>query len=436
MWSPERIPRARTGFSGGTGGGGAVVVLDFHGPGRTAQDGKPCTPWRRAEVPPAGAPDPGSGRSMQAAAVDPNHQPDARPASDGANTEQAAAAPSVSAVTLALSPPDSRAEPAGAVLEPFCLLQDAPPGSSPAKTSSSAATATSSLETASAAATAESSSVTLPSETAPLQAPSAPEAPPRGLFDLRKALKSAVRVLTRERTFTLGGPAAAPPASTAFDDANGAAEADAAAGADAAYDADRDTDPDSGSFAEYETEPERISEDFRPVGLSGHTSTVAMPEVLGFLAQLRKTGTLWIWNDREQYRVQLVDGNVTFARNETPEQGSLLGEILVSHGVIDVDVLENFLKQPREPGPLGDALVRAGLVDRAALTDAVHFQAQRVFNRAYGLADAYFTFDGRGDADLNHAIRISVTKMLFESARERDESEQRLSNVFDDPFAK
>src|SRR5687768_16248833 len=73
----------------------------------------------------------------------------------------------------------------------------------------------------------------------------------------------------------------------------------------------------------------------RPVGLCGHTSCIAMPEVLGFLSQLLKSGTLWIWNDREQFRVQLVDGNVTFARSESPRQGSLLGEILVAQGAVD-----------------------------------------------------------------------------------------------------
>ena len=50
-----------------------------------------------------------------------------------------------------------------------------------------------------------------------------------------------------------------------------------------------------------------------------------MPEVLGFLAQLRKSGTLWIWNDLEHFRVQLREGSVTFARSESPAARIALG---------------------------------------------------------------------------------------------------------------
>lgn len=172
----------------------------------------------------------------------------------------------------------------------------------------------------------------------------------------------------------------------------------------------------------------------RPAGLSGHTSTVAMPEVLGFLAQLRKSGTLWIWNDREQFRVQLVDGNVTYARSESPRQGSLLGEILISQGAMEAESFQQFLNEARPAGPLGDALVRAGLVSPQALSGALQYQAQRVFNRAYGLEDAYFRFDAGEELTTLSGMRLSVTHMLFESARSRDESEQRLESVLGDPF--
>ncbi len=225
------------------------------------------------------------------------------------------------------------------------------------------------------------------------------------IFGFRKALKSAVSVLTKERSF-------------ARDETTPS-----------------ESELQANPVQEFEQEPEpEESPETRQAGLSGHTSAVAIPEVLGFLAQLRKSGTLWIWNHREQFRIQLVDGNVIFARDETPQRGWLLGEVLISQGAIDAARFEAFMKLPREPGPLGDALIKAGLIDKPALAGAIQFQAQRVFNRAYGLEDAYFGFDAnRGDDDA-HGIKISVTSMLFESARTRDESEQRLSSVFDDPF--
>ncbi|MEO6709877.1 MAG: DUF4388 domain-containing protein [Planctomycetota bacterium] len=214
-------------------------------------------------------------------------------------------------------------------------------------------------------------------------------------FDLRRALQSAVKVLTKERSFL---PDEHPAARTL----------------------DSDMEPSA------DTEDEPI-DDSRPAGLSGHTSTVAVPEVLGFLAQLRKSGTLWIWNALDQFRVQLIHGNVTFAHSDFPRKGSLLGEILVAQGAIDAQRFEHFLHYERGPGPLGDALIEAGLVTRQGLSAAIQHQAQCVFDCAYGLEDAFFRFDASDDLEAPQGIRISVTQMLFESARERDESEQRLA---------
>lgn len=241
-----------------------------------------------------------------------------------------------------------------------------------------------------------------PSTEDALQAAGEVAAAQRRFFGLRRAMETAMRVLTKERSFL---PVEVTPgvASTSIEEQ---------------YD---------------EALPEEQPATMRPTGLSGHTSTVAMPEVLGFLAQLRKTGTLWIWNRYDHYRVQLVDGNVTFARSEARRQGSLLGEILVSQGAVDAARFEEFMAQERGPGPMGDALIAAGLVTREALTAAVQHQAQCVFDRAFGLEDAYFRFDGNPGTDTPESIRISVTQMLFESARERDESEHRGANVAGDP---
>ncbi|HUR28530.1 MAG TPA: DUF4388 domain-containing protein [Planctomycetota bacterium] len=220
----------------------------------------------------------------------------------------------------------------------------------------------------------------------------------RRFFDFRRAMQAAMRVLTKERSFL-------PVEATS-----------SVAGSETAV---------ASNATAHEGRPATS----RPPGLSGHTSTVAMPEVLGFLAQLRKSGTLWIWNEHDHYRVQLVDGNVTFARSESRRQGSLLGEILVSQGAIDAVPFEEFMAQKRGPGPMGDALISAGLVSKEALCAAVQHQAQRVFDRAFGLEDAYFSFDASEAMATPEGVRISVTQMLFESARERDESERRQAGL-------
>lgn len=306
---------------------------------------------------------------------------DATPTGDGASTEPKSDPSAGSAAVLAASSSNTKTDLSAAKAEAFRLLSDTPEA-----------------QAAHAGATDEPAST---------DAGASDGATQGSIFGFRNAFKSAVRVLTKERSFTRDDSGFTPTQSQ--------------------------PEPSPATQPAAEAEPEAEMER-RPAGLSGHTSAVAIPEVLGFLAQLRKSGTLWIWNEREQFRIQLVGGNVTFARDETPQRGWLLGEVLVSQGAIDAARFDEFMKQPREPGPLGDALLRAGLVDQQALSGAVQFQAQRVFNRAYGLENAHFLFDVNQGNDAKPSIQISVTHMLFESARARDESEQRLSSVFDDPF--
>jgi hypothetical protein len=227
------------------------------------------------------------------------------------------------------------------------------------------------------------------------QAASAGAAAQRRFFDFRSALRATMNALTKELSLR---PTPTP-----------------------------ECEASHVSAEQCEATSEEHSARRRPIGLSGHTSTVAIPEVLGFLAQCRKSGTLWIWNEHDDYRVQLVGGNVTFARSEAPRQGSLLGEILIAQGAVDATRFMEFMAQKREPGPLGDALIAAGLVTKEALRAAVQHQAQCVFDRAFGMEDAYFRFDADEGIDTSEGIRISVTKMLLETARERDESERRLA---------
>src|SRR5690349_8426407 len=256
-------------------------------------------------------------------------------------TNEVPALPAASSDARAARAPDGSSASAGA-----------PPDVLVVSTSQSLRASTLLGSTPGAKASGDAQAPALPSTDDALQAAGDVAAAQRRFFDLRRALKSAVQVLTKERSFLPSSPAA--------DDAREPAQEKAAPAADRLAPA-------------------------RPIGLSGHTSTVAMPEVLGFLAQLRKSGTLWIWNNVDHYRVQLVDGNVTFARSESRRQGSLLGEILISQGAVDAARFAEFMQRERPVGPLGDALIDAGLVTKQALCSAVQHQAQCVFDRAFGL---------------------------------------------------
>ncbi|MCE9595602.1 MAG: DUF4388 domain-containing protein [Planctomycetes bacterium] len=213
--------------------------------------------------------------------------------------------------------------------------------------------------------------------------------------------------------------------------------ADAAPETNASESESTPTNPidDASTDAPEEREPTADELQAATPALCGHSSVLAVPEVLGLLANLHKSGHFSVWNDVDAYRIHLVDGNVVSAQVLTSHHTLMLGRILVDHGALTEVALTQFLEaHPLERRRLGAALVEAGLVDENAIASAVAYQAQRVFHAAYDLRDAWYRFDV-DRSEKRHERGLSVTHLLLESARMRDETEQRLSDVFNDPFA-
>lgn len=155
--------------------------------------------------------------------------------------------------------------------------------------------------------------------------------------------------------------------------------------------------------------------------LVGHSSVLAVPEVLGLLATLQKSGRVEVWNDEVAYRIQMVRGAVASAQTTSNDPELRLGSILVEDGVVTKDVLDDFVQNRLPRGKrLGDALVEAALVDRDAIARAIEHQAQKVFHAAYDLPNSWYRFDPVPEAT-EPERGMSMTQLLLESARRRDE---------------
>ena len=160
--------------------------------------------------------------------------------------------------------------------------------------------------------------------------------------------------------------------------------------------------------------------------LIGHVSVLSVPDVLGLLSTLQKTGTFAMWNEREYYRIWIVRGTVVWAQSKTPVPNLMLGQILVAQGAIDQAALEQFIaERPESRSRLGQTLVEAGRIHSSALDRAVTFQAQSIFDRAYAMQNASYRFKLEDAADMaEHGL--SVTHLLLESARTSDEASHRM----------
>ena len=157
-------------------------------------------------------------------------------------------------------------------------------------------------------------------------------------------------------------------------------------------------------------------------GLRGHSQSVAIPEILGFVSSIRKSGVLRVNSNNEAFLIHLEDGSVVYAQGDNPPKGQLLGEILVAQGALTQDELDSVVdRDPVTNDVLGRTLIRKGVVTKEALCIALAFQVQCLFHRVFQAEGAIFQFDEGGLPLSGDDIRLNVTSLLLESARSTDE---------------
>ncbi len=158
-------------------------------------------------------------------------------------------------------------------------------------------------------------------------------------------------------------------------------------------------------------------------GLRGHAQAITIPEILGFVASLRKSGVLRVNSRREAFLIQLEEGAVVYAQGDNPPNGELLGEILVRQGTLTQAELDSVIgRDANNLMVLGRTLLNADLVGKEALCIALAFQVQLLFHRMFNEKDAVFQFDEGMQLMEPEDIRLNVTSLLLESARSSDES--------------
>lgn len=157
-------------------------------------------------------------------------------------------------------------------------------------------------------------------------------------------------------------------------------------------------------------------------GLKGHSQAIAIPEILGFVSSLRKSGLLRINSSNESFLVQLEDGALVYAQGDNPPEGGLLGDILVSQGALNREELEETLPgQDDCEDILGRMLLDGGIITKDQLCIALAFQVQSLFHRMYVAQNAIFQFDEGVKLMEGQDIRLNVTSLLLDSARNTDE---------------
>jgi hypothetical protein len=166
--------------------------------------------------------------------------------------------------------------------------------------------------------------------------------------------------------------------------------------------------------------------------VQGNLATMSLTEVLQWLGNAGKTGTLSIERNKVVKRILVREGRVIACASQEPSD--MLGHFLVSRGKISEETLRTALaRQSVEKAHLGRILVGSGALTEDDLRHHLEDKAQETIFGLFEWDDAEFRYADGEIADPNiYAVNMRVEDILLRGAQRWDEM-QRIRTVFNDP---
>jgi hypothetical protein len=166
--------------------------------------------------------------------------------------------------------------------------------------------------------------------------------------------------------------------------------------------------------------------------IQGSLVTMSLTELLQWLGNAGKTGTLSIERNKVVKRILVREGRVIACASQEPSD--MLGHFLVSRGKISEETLRTALAlQETQKQHLGRILVRSGALTEDELRILLEDKAQETIFGLFEWDDAEFRFTDGETADPNiFAVNMRVEDILLRGAQRWDEL-QRFRTVFNNP---
>jgi hypothetical protein len=170
--------------------------------------------------------------------------------------------------------------------------------------------------------------------------------------------------------------------------------------------------------------PERRSEQREHASMRGTTDVLAVSDLVSMLSNLRKTGTLTLQAGGSMFAFEFNAGAVVHAVTNRANKDLRLGTILVAQSKITEDQLRaNLVAGTRDKEMLGARLVRTQTVSATDLRAALEEQVRRIFDEAFALQNARFSFFEGSVSEIAERASLNTTCLLLEAARQHDEGQ-------------
>ena len=157
------------------------------------------------------------------------------------------------------------------------------------------------------------------------------------------------------------------------------------------------------------------------MAITGNLKTMELAELLQWLSQGRKTGTLYIDNTKVEKRIFFKEGAIVSSAASDPKE--YLGHFLVSHGFIDELTLAKAVEMQEENRMLlGKILLTIGAIEEADLNKMLRLKAEESIYELFTWQEADFRFaDNELPSFQMLPVNLSVTGLVLEGHRRLDE---------------
>lgn len=168
--------------------------------------------------------------------------------------------------------------------------------------------------------------------------------------------------------------------------------------------------------------PQPRSQPTQAPGMRGTTDVLSVADLVSFLSSVKKTGTLTLQAPEAMFLFEFQNGVIVHAVTNQPDPELRLGTILVAQNKLtDRQLHDHLAASSRTNEMLGDQLVRSQTVSAPDLRSALEVQVRKIFETAFGLEHATFTFHDGSLSNIAQRASLNTTHLLLEAARQADE---------------
>ncbi|RMH17810.1 MAG: DUF4388 domain-containing protein, partial [Acidobacteria bacterium] len=157
------------------------------------------------------------------------------------------------------------------------------------------------------------------------------------------------------------------------------------------------------------------------MGITGNLKTMALADLLQWLSQGRKSGTLVIDDGQVEKKIFFDQG--TIISSASTDRNEYLGNFLVSHGYLTEEQVDEAVAQQKEKKQLlGKILVEMGAIEEEDLDQLLRLKAEESIYDVFTWEEGDFRFlDGELPEEHMIPTSLDVQWLVLEGSRRLDE---------------